>query len=288
MIPKRIFLCGGGVNVVTHIGVLKELHRKSMLRAVREWMGVSAGALMALCIAIGYTFEELEQIYMKFDFRNIADLDSAPGWIINYGMDTGNKLRKLVEACLHIKGLSETITFQEVHEKFKISFRVFATDLQLAKLITFSEVVTPTRSVVEAVTASMSIPYYFQPVIDSINSHFLMDGAVISNYPLFMLSEVELRDTLGIYLRTGPAPVEELQVQDFAFRPLQIVLSSRGKFEISQYENQTILIDIGSRNSLHLEISEKEKLELIGMGRAAVQQYMMKSLKRITRRYSVG
>ena len=148
-----MYLCGGGINVIAHIGVLKELQRRSMLRNVREWIGVSAGALMALCLVIGFTLVEIEQVYIKFDFTNISDIDSAPGWIINYGMDTGNKLRKLIEACLHIKGISETITFKELYDLYKISYRIFVTDLHEAKLIQFSAIDTPDRCIVEAVQA---------------------------------------------------------------------------------------------------------------------------------------
>jgi NTE family protein len=288
MIPKRMYLCGGGINVIAHIGVLKELQRRFMLRNVREWIGVSAGALMALCLVIGFTLVEIEQVYIKFDFTNISDIDSAPGWIINYGMDTGNKLRKLIEACLHIKGISETVTFKELYDLYRISYRIFVTDLHDAKLIQFSAIDTPDRCIVEAVQASMSIPYYFQPVIDSTNSHILMDGGVISNYPLFMLSEKELGETLGIYLRTGPAKIEELQLHDFALRPLQLALSMRGQYEAQQYAKQTIVVHLGPRSPIHLTITEEEKLEMIKMGvNATVDFYKSKYCKPV-RRYSVG
>ncbi len=60
MIPKRIYLSGGGVTVIAHMGVLRELDRRGYLASVREWIGVSAGALRALCLTIGYTIDEIE------------------------------------------------------------------------------------------------------------------------------------------------------------------------------------------------------------------------------------
>ena len=287
MIPKRIYLSGGGVTVIAHMGALKELQKRGYLASVREWVGVSAGALLSLCLVIGYTLEEIEDFYLRFDFTNLVDIDSAPGWIINYGLDTGNKLRKLVEACLHVKGLSETITFKELCNR-GTSFRIFVTDLHRAELVEYSDRLTPNRSVVDAVTASMSLPYYFQPVIDSETGHFLIDGGTMSNYPLYMLTHEELAETLGIYLRTVPSAVEELEIQDLAFRPVQILLSMRARFETRQYMTQTILVELGHKSAIDFGIDNAMKQDMIRMGREATVAFFKQRASTLRRRYSVG
>lgn len=290
LIPRRIYLCGGGVNVIAHLGALKVIQQHSNLRNIKSWLGISAGALMALCFVIGFTIEEIEQVYLKFDFTNVSDIDSAPGWIMNCGMDTGHRLRKLIEAVLHIKGYSETITFKELYEKRNMSLKVYVTDLNLAKLICFSAKDTPDRSVVDAVRASMSIPYYFQPFIDPETNHILIDGAVISNYPFFMFSPQELSETLGIFIDTCPKPLEELAVDDILLRPLRIVLSMRSKYEIEQYKENTIRIDSGDRNPVNFTISEENKKELIELGKQAAEDYYKYTHRanKPVRRYSVG
>jgi NTE family protein len=287
-IPRQIYLCGGGVNVIAHLGALKVLQAKSYLKNIKGWLGISAGALMALCFVLGFTIEEIEQVYLKFDFTNVSDIDSAPGWIMNCGMDTGHRLRKLIEAVLHIKGYSEAITFKELYDKRNISFRVYVTDLNLAKLLCFSAQDTPERSVVDAVRASMSIPYYFQPFIDPVTNHILIDGAVISNYPFFMFSEQEISETLGIFIDTSPSPLEELAVDDILLRPLRIVLAMRSKYEIDLYKDQTIHIKSGDRNPVNLSISEEGKKVLMESGRIAAVEYFKNKKTKITRRYSVS
>lgn len=284
-----MYLCGGGVNVIAHIGVLKELQKQHMcsIGNMKEWMGVSAGALMALCIVIGYTLDEIEHFFMGFDFRNVTDIDSAPGWIINYGMDTGIKLRKLVQACLHIKGVSDTITFQELYHLTRLRYRVFVTDLNTGTLLTFSPSHTPDRSVVDAVCATMSLPYYFQPIIDKETSHYLVDGALISNYALFLLTPQELSETLGIYFSTQPTTLNEFELEDFVLRPLQILLNTRGEQEIKSYSDHTITVNIGQRSSVNFDITPNEKLELLQMGHQAIRDYIHKRRKKIIRRYSI-
>ena len=289
LIPRQIYLCGGGVNVIAHLGALKVLQAKNYLKNIKSWLGVSAGALMALCFVIGFTVEEIEQVYMKFDFTNVSDIDSAPGWIMNCGMDTGHRLRKLIEAVLHIKGYSDTVTFKELNEKCHISLKVYVTDLNLAKLICFSAKDTPDRSVVDAVRASMSIPYYFQPFIDPETNHVLVDGAVISNYPFFMLSPHEARETLGIFIDTSPDQKEELGVDDLLLRPMRIVLSMRSKYEVELYRDQTIYVNSGDRNPVNFAISEESKKELMDLGKKAADEYFENKKKaKPPRRYSVG
>ena len=289
MILRRIYLCGGGVNVIAHLGALKVLQATKEFKNIKEWLGISAGALMAMCFVIGFTIEEIEQIYLKFDFTNVSDIDSAPGWIMNCGMDTGHRLRKLIEACLHIKGYSETITFKELYEKRNISFKVFVTDLNDAKMVCFSTSTTPDRMIVDAVRASMSIPYYFQPFIDPVTNHVLVDGAVISNYPFFMFNEQELNETLGIFINTTLPPSEELSMDDILLRPLRIVLSMRSKYEIDQHRPRTIVISIGPRNPVNLSISEEDKKELLEMGQKAAEEYVKnQNNKKPIRRYSVS
>jgi predicted acylesterase/phospholipase RssA len=68
MIPYRIYLSGGGICAIGHVGALVELANHIPLKAVKEWMGVSAGSLVAMCLSIGFTLDELYDICIRFDF----------------------------------------------------------------------------------------------------------------------------------------------------------------------------------------------------------------------------
>ena len=103
---------------MAHVGALIELSNRIPLKAIKEWMGVSAGSLVAMCLCIGFTLDELYKVCIEFDFTNIKEYDSVPGWLLHFGIDTGEKLHKLIEACLHVKGLSSDFTFKECYEKF--------------------------------------------------------------------------------------------------------------------------------------------------------------------------
>ena len=290
MIPYRVYLSGGGICAIAHVGALMELSNQISLTPVKEWMGVSAGSLVAMCICIGFTLDELYKLCVEFDFTNIKEYDSVPGWLIHFGIDTGERLHKLIEACLHVKGLSSDFTFKECQEKFGKSLKVVATDLNDAKSITYCSKDTPNYKVANAVRASMSYPYYFQPFICPESGHYLADGAIISNYPLFVLPKEEHSRTLSILIRTSMKHHENLmdaELEDIIMLPIQIILTERTTIEAKFYDSQCIQINLGNLNILEFSFDEATKSVIINKGKQAVIEYFNNHPKP-QRRYSFG
>ncbi len=283
-------MSGGGICAIAHVGALIELSKHIPLKAIKEWMGVSAGSLVAMCLCIGFTLDELYKVCIGFDFTNIKEYDSVPGWLLHFGIDTGERLHKLIEACLHVKGLSSDFTFKECVEKFGKSLRVVATDLNEAKSITFCSKATPDYRVADAVRASMSYPYYFQPFICPVSGHHLSDGAVISNYPLFVLPREDHNQTLSILIRTLVEPKEDimsLELEELISRPIKIILTERTNIETRFYDSHCIQIDLGNLNTLEFSFDEDTKTFIVQRGKEAVCSFL-KNRPRVKRRYSVS
>jgi NTE family protein len=277
MIPYRIYFSGGGICAMAHVGALIELSKQVPLHAIKEWMGVSAGSLVAMCLCIGFTLEELLDFCVRFDFTHIKEMDSVPGWILHFGMDTGERLHRLIQACLHVKGLSSEYTFQECLTQFGLSLRIVATDLNDAAPVIFSPTTTPDYCIADAVRASMSVPYYFQPFICPESGHYLLDGGVISNHPLFVLPDEEHRRTLSILIRTSIEKIEnvaDMEMDEFMMRPLNIVLIEKNKMESRFYDARCIQIMLGELNILDFSMEDDTKQMIIQKGKDAVIQFM--------------
>ena len=73
--PYRITLSGGGLKGIAHIGALEVLSERGYLKSLREYVGISAGALVAFCLSIGSTLPELRMIITLLDFSLVRDLD---------------------------------------------------------------------------------------------------------------------------------------------------------------------------------------------------------------------
>lgn len=286
MIPQRILLCGGGVNATAHLGVLEVLEQKGTLRHVKEWMGVSAGAFLAMSLAIGVSLAELTAFNLEFDFTLLTDPDTAPGWFLNLGYDTGSKLSRVMDAFLREKGLPPTVTFGDLAAKGRKGLRVFAANINTGTLKEFSAQATPGYSVANAVRASMTIPYYYQPYKCPETGHVYYDGGLISNYPIQYLTEEDARNTLGILFNYTVDVVDILEPKDILLRPIQIALRSRTILD--KFQDQTIIVPLGSRSSVHFEIKKEEKLELIDLGRTAATTFLLSCRKKPVRRYSVS
>jgi len=278
MLPTRIYLSGGGICAMAHVGALLELSKHIPLKMIKEWMGVSAGSLVAMCISIGFTLEELYDFSVRFDFTNIKEVDSVPGWILHFGMDTGERLHRLIDACLHVKGLSSDFTFKECYDRFGISLKVLATDLNNSEAKIFSPVLTPHYKISNAVRASMSYPYYFQPFICPETGHHYIDGGVISNYPLFIIPKEEHCKTLSIVIRIPIQKMEDLSQLDLdklVIRPLFIALNEKTNIELTLYDVKYIKIHLGDVNVLDFSFNDEIKNEIVQKGRDAVKEYLL-------------
>jgi predicted acylesterase/phospholipase RssA len=234
--------------------------------------------------------DELYKVCIGFDFTNIKEYDSVPGWLLHFGIDTGERLHKLIEACLHVKGLSSDFTFKECVEKFGKSLRVVATDLNEAKSVTFCSKITPNYRISDAVRASMSYPYYFQPFICPVSGHHLSDGGVISNYPLFVLPKEDHNQTLSILIRTLVEPKEDimsLELEELISRPIKIILTERTNIETRFYDSHCIQIDLGNLNTLEFSFDEDTKTFIVQRGKEAVSRFL-KGRPRVKRRHSVS
>jgi len=288
MLPYRIYLSGGGMCAMAHVGALIELSKHIPLKAVKEWMGVSAGALIAMCLSIGYTLDEMEEFCVRFDFTNIKEYDSVPGCLLHFGIDTGERLHKLIEAMLHVKDLSSDFTFKECREKFGMSLKVIATDVNDVIHIIFSPDNTPDYKISDAVRASMTFPYYFQPFICPVTNHYLMDGAIISNYPLFVLPKEEYSRTLSILIRTCVGKVDDitkLNIDELVTRPLHISSMEKGNLELKVYDVKCIQIQLDDLNIMDFSFDEETKNFIIKKGKEAVDTFLKGNI--IKRRKSI-
>ena len=288
ILPKKIIFSGGGVRGMAHIGALEELEKSGLLVNVKEWIGVSAGSILALMLSVGYSLRELKTFCREFDFTQIMDLDDATGWIINLGIDTGERLKRLIEALLKEKGFSANLTFQELAKinKKKPTIRVYATDINSAEYKVFSKYHTPDYKVVDAVRASSSIPIFFQPVIDCETGHILVDGGVISNFPLRYMTKKEQYETIGLNLCKKVKESDEFEMIDIVQRPILIGMREISRLENDLFSANCILIETTIVNPLAFNLTQEEKDQLFEEGRQAVRRYL--KVNRPIRRWSVS
>lgn len=297
--PKRIIFTGGGLRSLGHFGVLEVLEKKGLLRNVKEYIGVSAGALVGFSTMLGYTIEEMKQVVTEFDFTILQN--AHPELVLNffssYGMDTGEQLEKFLKSLLRIKGHSPDLTFGDWVKQFPkaVRLRCYAANLNTSKLKEFSTEKTPDTPFVFALRASMSLPMYFTPMKDPETGHLLVDGGVIHNFPMNQLKEHEKEEALGISFLYSKRDMEEIpdfvsfltQLYNCGFNPRTYQVQQDNKL-------RCIVVPTGQLSAYNFDLTKEFRQELIDLGKQAAEQYCENYLKLLfehrkpVRRFSVS
>lgn len=225
----NIVLAGGGVKGPVLAGCLKAAFDKGV--KPRGFGGTSAGSIVALLAAIGYTGDELKQILLDMDFTQLLDdggqqlnalkseiekltgnLQSWKGslgallglnrikglFATRYGLYRGEKIKQFLVDKIRWKypGLKQDarkVNFEELMSYGMLPLRLVATDLDSKRAVVFGTGTEKSKvSIVDAVLASASYPTVFDPV--KIDEMWLADGGLSSNLPAFLF-EKEYRDT---------------------------------------------------------------------------------------------
>jgi len=288
--PYRICLSGGGIKGFAHIGVLEALNEQGQLKAVREYIGISAGALCAFCLCIGCSLPELRKIVLQLDFGLIRDLDpeTAFNFPETFGIDTGANLAKLLSAILKGKKLSPSCTFAELEAKhLGPSLRVFATNINRCRAEEFSTGSSPNIEVRFAVQASMSIPVYFTPLRHPVSSHLYLDGGIMCSTPFIYLSEEEKKHSLSIIFGHMHKPREKIETL-FEFLS-QVYYSTDFEYSLERtrgWEKQTLCVPCEGIITTDFEIGIEAKEEIIRTGYRTAEKFLRAPAPPPVRRFS--
>jgi len=293
--PHTIVLSGGGVRALAHIGALEELEAHKILSKVKKWVGLSAGALVAFTMTIGYSIKELHDICERIDFEILQDLEEGLPFTFfdTFGMDSGQKLRKFLAALLTVRGFSATTTFEQLAAKRpNTQLQIYATDLHTGTSRCFSAADTPAIILVDALQASMALPIYFKPIVDPETGHSLTDGGVMGLYPRALVNDMpDDKGVLGLIL--SPLLIyndSPKTLHDFIIRIFNLFTESRNREQYAQFRDTTILIEADAMSPVDFKMSSEMRTSLFTAGQNAAQQYLQKLSNKLSapvRRHSL-
>ena len=225
---------GGGVKGVALSGALAVLEERGF--RTQNVAGTSAGAIVAVLHAAGYTAAELHEILQNLDFTQFTDKaweDRVPGLLgqglsifLDQGIYEGTRFQSWVRGLLEAKGKR---TFRDlVHPDFaddpryRYRCQVIASDVTGRCFLVLPQdasklgIVPDDLPIDLAVRMSMSIPIFFEPVRITHGTtgeeHLIVDGGMLSNFPVWLFdSEGEPEwPTFGLLL-VDPAPNTTLE-----------------------------------------------------------------------------
>lgn len=159
-------LSGGGAKGFAHIGVFKLLEECALKPDIIA--GTSVGALMGVLFADGYSANEIKELFTGREFSEFAELQ-----VPRVGIFNSKRFKNFLKRHLRAK----------LFEELKTPLVVITTDLDHGESHEFRS-----GPLVDAVTASCSIPIVFNPVI--INGVHYVDGGLFRNFPVSNIRHV--------------------------------------------------------------------------------------------------
>ena len=159
--------CGHGI--FSTASAVATLHSTGVLAGCTEVVGTSSGSIVGLAYVLGLPIHVLRRLLWEKSAATVADMCIHPlGMISRRSIVTGAYKRDLVREILHIGGLREETTFEQLHEVYaRITLSVCIVKFPLSvntHTMVCNYRTTPSMSVLECIEASSQIPYVFPQV----------------------------------------------------------------------------------------------------------------------------
>lgn len=276
MKPKVLVLGGGGVRALSFIGSLSVLDASSMLTDIKSYYGVSAGALIAVLLLVGYTVSELVAIVKTFDFTRLQhiEVDNLLNFTETLGIDNGTHLVQVIGELFEAKGISKTITFKELYDKTACELFMFGTNLNKLLPVKLSCKTTPDLQVISGLRITMAVPGWLTPIPMPDASRMLADGGLCNNYPIVYVPADEKPHVLGITLNKKSDQCASIaDVATYINQLLSCSIHSNMHTLVQKYATQTITVPVFVP-FLKFDLTPEERDEMIKAGASAATEFM--------------
>jgi len=198
-----LVLSGGGAKGIAHIGLIKALEENNV--KIDYIAGTSIGAIVGSLYAMGYSPDEMMELFKSEDFARWKTGEIEPRYkffyknnadnpaLINIPIISDNSATRPQIPSYLIPSQVMDFAFMELtcganavcgrdFNKLMIPFRSVAADIYKKEPFVFRE-----GNLSSAVRSSMTYPIYFEPIV--VDSVLLFDGGIYNNFPFNVLIE---------------------------------------------------------------------------------------------------
>lgn len=268
---------GGAVRGVSYVGAAKALEELGV--QMNTIAGSSVGAVFAGLLSVGYSADEIKDIFMQINFELFKDLHFGfgKGFALSKGEIFLDWLRELIEKKHYGKRFKKEgntpVTFADLDKNLII----IATDLTNFKYKEFSKFETPEVEVAYAIRVSSSMPGLMKPVQD--NGSMLVDGDLQKSWPAWRLSNnlCPENDRILEFRLEGDYEGNGQNALDFVNTIYSCVTSLATDFIVDTYgfrdKFDYIIINTGTVIVVDFNMPKDKREELIEIGYRQVMDY---------------
>ena len=272
---KNLVLSGGSMKGLAYIGMIKCIEEYDIVKKIDNFIGTSIGACVCFCLLIGFTYEELYDVFINLDInkaRNI-NVDNILNFGTTYGVDNGEKIVKILKVFLKKKLQVNSITFSELYEKTQKNITIIGSCLNTTSVEYFNLKNNPNMDVIDALRISISIPLFFTPVI--YENKYYVDGALTNNYPIDICVNNN-KETMGVVLTSNTYTYTEINsIDNYLISIINTNFVHQDKEKIKKYHDITIDLEIEC-NSFDFSLSTDIKKDIINQGYLITKSQIIK------------
>jgi len=203
---NSLVISGGGNKGFLFLGVIKLLSQYNILNKIKYFYGTSIGGIIITCIILGWSIEEIINFTIKFPLNKMIDYKY---FFSNNGLISKNKYETLLKKIISYKSFDENITLLELFNKNNKELNLFTYNIKNNSTICLNYINTPNIKLVDALYMTTAIPILFP--LCNIDNNTYIDGGILDNFPLKFIKEENIHKTIGIYVKSNPLNIQELE-----------------------------------------------------------------------------
>lgn len=290
---------GGGVKGIGLVGALQQLEDAGY--QFQRVAGTSAGAIVGSLVAAGVKSKALETIMQGLDYTRFQDegvMDRLGGvagkgasLLFEKGIYEGEFLRQWLTARLEEAGVRTFADLkltedwaQELPPEQRYKLVVITTDVSGGRLTRLPwdyarfGLNPDEQSVADAVRASMSLPFFYEPF--KLGKNLFVDGALLSNFPVDIFGHHETQPTIGIKLSARPeanlAMHETDNVLEFSQAIFSTMLNAHDQMHLDDpcVIDRTVFVDTGTVKVADFDITKEQQAFLFENGKKAAEKFL--------------
>lgn len=263
---NTLVISGGGIFGFSVLGALTHFAEKGVLADIKTYAGTSMGAIISYLLCIGCTPMEITLLlHTKKILKKLGDFDIVTG-TKGQGIVKYNILRDIMSE-LTIKKCGKLLTMKDIPTMFHKNLIITVFNLDSYELEYINPESHPDMNCLDAVQASSSIPFIFEPCI--INGVEYIDGSIYDSFPI-LHEKINLEQTIGLYIQGQPHPnFKEMNIIQKFYNLLMIPILFKTKTTLKSVESKCKICHLKTElelQSTSFKITAQESLTLFSEG----------------------
>lgn len=268
---------GGAIRGTAYAGAARAMEELGITPTTLA--GSSVGSVFAGLIAVGYTAEELESLFLKFNFEIFRDVQLSLG--ANFALSKGEVfldwIRDLIESKFYgdkyRKGKHKAVTFKDLDKNLV----VITTDLSSFECKEFSKFETPDFEIATAIRISCGMPGLMRPF--EYNNRTLVDGDLQKSWPMWKLSKVlqPQNERILEFRLEGDFEGNDKNTIEYVNAIYAFTTSMATAFIVDLYGKKDkydyIVINTGDVNIVDFNLPDEKRKNLVNIGYSQTMDY---------------